>query len=136
MKARRFGADIVSGSVLILFSGLYFSGTRGLPPEAAFFPRLLAGALFVLALSIVIRGAREGRGALDASASRSVAAVVLTLGYAAAFDRVGFVATTLAYSTALAVLMGQRGWRLGAIAFGTTASTYALFGVALGVPLP
>lgn len=132
--------DVASGLTLAAVAIVYFWGARSLPlggdePGPRFFPSLLAAVLLALAVAIVVRGVRE-RHAVEGSMGRPVALIAWTVLYAAAFVPVGFVLSTLVYTSGVVLALGQRGWRALVIPLATTSCLYAVFTLGLGVVLP
>ncbi len=67
---------------------------------------------------------------------RSGIAIALTLGYAAAFEPLGFLVSTLLYTGLLAALFTRRRHPMWIVPLATTLALYLFFRVALGVRLP
>ena len=135
MDRLAFGRDAVSGAILASIAVVYYLDARSLPEGPAFFPTLLAGALFTLSVTIFIRGSRPGALALP-DARKPILGIVLVGIYAALFERVGFLPATLGYTATVAWLAGARGRRAIIIPLSITTFIYVVFDVALGVPLP
>lgn len=140
-------ADFAIGLGLLAFAAFYFQQsfaiTRGFASDRlgpAFFPRLLAGTLAALAITLIVR-AVSGRS--DPTRPPPIRGGVfagimaLTVVYALLMPRMGFVLAT-------AVLLGVVIWLLGlrrltvlaAAAVGMTLVLYVVFGRALHVLLP
>jgi len=140
-------ADLVIGLVLLLFTGLYaqqsFLIRRGFASDRlgpAFFPRLLALALGVLALLLIVR-ALTGRSdpsrppALRTGVFAGV--LLLMVAYAFLMPRVGFLIATPVLLGAVIWILGLRSWTtLLGTALGITVVLYVVFGRALHVLLP
>lgn len=107
------------------------SGTR-------LFPLLLGGIIALLSALVAMWPAPDPASAPDpAGQSRLWGTVAVLVGYAVAFERLGFpVATPLALGAMLASY-GERRWAvLVAVSLGVTAATYLVFARWLGAPLP
>lgn len=146
--------EIIEGIVLLALTGLYFRGTRSLPPPftgdepgPAYLPLWLTGIAFACAIALLIKGIRRGGGSGSADLSgnyrKPLVTVVLTVAYVAALFRVGYWISTLAYTTLIALEFEydrSRSMRtcLYAIAFGagSTLITYTLYAIMLGIRLP
>lgn len=140
-------ADLTIGLGLLAFTVFYaqqsFLIRRGFASDRlgpAFFPRLLALALGVLAVILVVR-ALAGRSdpsrppAIRAGAFAGV--LVLLVAYGLLMPRVGFVPATPVLLGAVIWILGLRAWTaLIGTALGVTAVLYVLFGRALHVLLP
>jgi len=140
-------ADLVIGFALLAFTAVYaqqsFLIRRGFASDRlgpAFFPRLLALALGVLALLLITR-ALAGRSDLSRPPAirTGVFAGVLALMVAYAFlmPRVGFLIATPVLLGAVIRILGLRNWTtLVGTALGVTVVLYVIFGRALHVLLP
>lgn len=140
-------ADLAIGLGLLAFTVFYaqqsFLIRRGFASDRlgpAFFPRLLALALGVLAVILVVR-ALAGRS--DPSrppairAGAFAAMLALLVAYGLLMPRVGFVLATPVLLGAVIWILGLRAWTaLIGTALGVTAVLYVLFGRALHVLLP
>ncbi|MDQ7843410.1 MAG: tripartite tricarboxylate transporter TctB family protein [Armatimonadota bacterium] len=140
-------ADLAIGVGLLLFSLFYaqqsFLIRRGFASDRlgpAFFPRLLALALGILAVLLIVR-ALAGRSdpsrppAIRIGVFAGVLALVVV--YALLMPRAGFlIATPLLLGSVIRIL-GLRDWTtLIGTALGITAVLYLVFGRALHVLLP
>ena len=140
-------ADLLIGLGLLVFTGLYaqqsFMIRRGFASDRlgpAFFPRLLALALAVLAVTLIVR-ALAGRSdpsrppAIRLGAFAGV--LVLLVAYALLMPRVGFVLATPVLLGPVIWLLGLRSWAsLLGTALGVTAVLYIVFARGLHVLLP
>ena len=104
-------------------------------PGPRFFPYLLAGTLLLLGIGVVVRGLRERRK-IDGGLARPAGLIALTVLYVVAFTPVGFLVSTLLFTSSVVLLLGERGWRAITIPLATTAFMYAAFVAGLGVVLP
>jgi len=127
--------DVASGSVLVVLAFVYFLGARGLPSGPSFFPYLLSAALFALALTIIVRGSKD-RERLNIGPHRALALIAVTTLYAFAFTPIGFLVSTLVYTTGIVLVLGQRGWLVLIVPIATTAFIYGAFVLGLGVVAP
>lgn len=140
-------ADLLIGLGLLVFAGVYFEQSfairRGFAADRlgpAFFPRLLALTLAVLAVILVVR-AVTGRS--DPSRPPAIrlgifaSVLVLLVAYVLLLPRLGFVLATPPLLGAVIWLLGLRNWpSLAGTALGLTAGLYVVFGRALHVLLP
>ncbi len=140
-------ADLLIGLALLVFAVVYFEQsfaiTRGFASDRlgpAFFPRLLALALAVLAATLVVRAVmgRSDPSRPPAVRSRVFAAVlVLLAAYALLLPSAGFLLATPLMLGTVIWLLGLRRWpSLVGTALGVTATLYLVFGRALHVLLP
>ncbi len=119
-------------------------GTLG-QPGAGFLPFWVGAALALMSVSLIVRAlrARPGPGVSDASEGlgldrrRMVGAFVGLVLYGLVLEPLGFLLATFLMLIGLARLLEAPGWWAAAV-FGAlgTASSYGLFGLWLGVPLP
>ena len=140
-------ADLVIGLGLLVFAAVYFQQsfaiTRGFASDRlgpAFFPRLLAAALAVLAITLIVRAVagRSDPTRPPAVRLRVLLAVLgLLVAYALLLPWAGFLLATPVLLGAVIWLLGDRSWlSLAGTAVGTTAVLYLAFGRALHVLLP
>ncbi len=147
--------EIVFASCVITASAAVFGLTLSFPPELAveggigpgFFPQAIAVVLVMLGLVLLV-GALKRRGGANAeqadpgSFRAVVTAFLIILGYAVAIYVVGFPIGTLAFLlTLISYYLSPLAWkRFLTVALPTaaaiTAVSYALFGIALRIPLP
>ena len=139
--------DLLIGVGLLAFAVFYgqqsFLIRRGFASDRlgpAFFPRLLALTLGVLAVLLIVR-ALAGRS--DPSRPPPIRGGIfagvlgLMLAYALLMPRLGFLLATPALLGGVIWLLGVRRWpTLVAAAAGITAALYVIFGRALHVLLP
>ena len=140
-------ADLSIGIGLLLFALLYlqqsFLITRGFASDRlgpAFFPRLLAGALVVLAVVLIVR-ALSGRS--DPTPPPAIrfgilfGVLALLVAYGLLMPQLGFLLTTPVLLGAFIWLLGLRQWgSLVGTAVGLTVILYLVFVRALHVLLP
>lgn len=125
-------ADLLIGLALLALAGVYYEQSlgivRGFASDRlgpAFFPRLLALVLAVLAVTLVVR------------AGLFLTMLALLVAYALLLPRVGFVVATPVLLGAVIWLLGLRAWpALTGTALGITLALYFAFGRALHVLLP
>lgn len=135
----------ITAAVLLLITGtLVFVQTAGLDessassdPGAAGYPRLLAGALIVLAVLLSTqRGTDEPLPSL-ADGLRVIGSAVLLIVYALALEAIGYIAATALFLAAALMLMGIRRWLLlTLIPLGLSGALFYLFYTVFGVSLP
>ncbi len=147
MVYRVFRSDVIAAGLLIALSAAVFvvsadfPGGRGGDPGAAFFPRLIAGTIAVLAFGLLVKDVtRSERDAheIDLAIVRRLAVVTaFPMFYIFVMPLVGFPLTTVAF---LAGLMWYSGARSVPIVLGSSIGVmlvlYYLFGVLFQVPLP
>ena len=160
-----YRTNIVAGSALALFAAVYFyfsfdikpfSGLGATPLDSTFIPRLWGACLFLLSLSLVVRGFRErkrnsyadGRTDTDkgsfAAAWRDNYEVILTFLsifiYTALLGRIGFLIMSALYIFFQTVILSppkKRNYKVAAV-IAVVASTAIdfLFVELLSVLLP
>lgn len=140
-------ADAIIALLLLLISGgVYWESARW-PGDlflgsAATMPRLVAGALALLACSLLAGwwqglGAAPGEVGTAAELRRIAAAAAATTAYILLLETVGFILCTAGLALVLQWLMGQRDGRvLAGVSIGFPLLSYILFGMVLAVPLP
>lgn len=140
-------ADLAAGLLLLAVAAVYFQQSflivRGFATDRlgpAFFPRLLAGALTLLALALVARavgGRSDSSPPPSARAGLLAAILVLLVAYALAMPRVGFLVATPAFFAAVLAALGVREvFPVAVVAVVLTVALYVVFGRLLGVLLP
>jgi len=141
-------ADIGIGIALILLSvwTFWYSGryqqltVHVYGPEL--FPRILASAMFVLAVGLIVNaclgkslkqtGSIDGRGLL-----RVAVAIAICIGYLFLIHVLGFASSTFLFLFAMMALVRQQGIWLRVFAAATTALlVWAIFRYLLIIPLP
>lgn len=144
---RMKAADIISAALIVPVVVWVFVESGQWPaPEfiggPALIPRVIALLLMACA-AVLIWHALSGRSdVLEESLSRTKmvrvsGALLLCLGYAAALERIGFLASTMIFLFAFSIILGMRSWtRMAAYAVGLPIATYLLFQIFLKVPLP
>lgn len=138
----------VLGLFAMVYSQLYLPLEN--PFGAGVGPRLfpqLAGAVMLL-MSVYLLGMlgwRRHRGTLEEEVMdleiddhiRVVVVIVLVIGYMAVFSSVGFLLATSSVLFLIFVTLGYRHYiTAGILALGFTLAIYAVFDIALGMPLP
>ncbi len=110
-------ADAVIGLVLLAIAGavVWLAADIQSPPFVpvgpAFFPRLLAGLLALLAVLLLVRGLHAGRGQGGAPRARPAPALLVfgpLAGYLLLVPRLGFFTSTFLFVTAMGALLGER----------------------------
>ena len=146
--------DVASGGVLLLVALAYGAGATRIPaqvgePGPGFIPLTLAGLLAALAIAIIVGGVKNGAGrgakgngssggagGVFAAAGRPWFAAPATIVFAALFEPLGFVVSTLGYSGYLTSLFTEdRKHRVAVPVFVVTV-LFVFFRLALGVRLP
>lgn len=137
---------IAAGALLALSAGVFavstgFPGGRSGDPGPAFFPRLVAGSIALLAVVQAVQYVRSDRRTvheIDAATTRRVAVVTaFPVMYVFVMPFVGFLLTTIGFLAAFMWYSGARS--LPAIAGGSVGVTLVLHYVFVGffrVPLP
>ena len=140
-------ADLLIGVGLLAFAAFYFQQSFAITVGFAadrlgpnFFPRLLALTLVACALALIGRSLR-GRSDPAPLPPMRVPLLVWTLGltiaYALALQRLGYLIATPLYLAALVWLLGYRSPAgLAGTALGVTAALYLVFAQALKVLVP
>ncbi|HEX7126118.1 MAG TPA: tripartite tricarboxylate transporter TctB family protein [Thermodesulfobacteriota bacterium] len=140
-------ADAVIALVLLALAGLVFWRARDIasppfvPLSAAFFPKVLAGVLAILALILLVQGLRARR---RRSPSAPVLPALLVFGPLGAYlllvPVLGFFSATFFFVLAEGILLGERRaaalGRAVAVAAGTTVVCYLVFERYLRVLFP
>lgn len=142
-------ADAVAGALLLALAGavIWLSGEIPSPPfvpvTPAFFPRLLATILAILALPLVVRGLRARRAPGEAARAPLAPALLVfgpLAGYLLLVPLLGFFAGTFLFVLAEGVLLGARTprgvARAVAVALVTTLACYLVFERYLRVLFP
>ena len=101
-------------------------------------PLALAVFLGVVSLGIVLSGLKTGSGepVKPTHGARPWLAALATLAYAALFQPVGFVLSTLAYTAAVTRLFTRDPRALVAVPIAVALALFSFFRLALGVRLP
>jgi putative tricarboxylic transport membrane protein len=147
MVSRVFRSDAIAAGLLVALSAAVFVVSadfptgRGGDPGAAFFPRLIAGTIAILAVGLLLKDfTTDERAAheIDPTVVRRLAVVVAFPAlYIFVMPIVGFPLTTVVF---LAGLMWYSGARSIPIVLGSSIGVmfvlYYLFGVLFQVPLP
>lgn len=140
-------ADAVAAVLLLAVAAVYFQQSflivRGFATDRlgpAFVPRVLAGALALLSLTLLARalaGRSDPTPPPPARTALLATTLVLLTAYGAILPRLGFLlATPLLMAATLRVLGVRRPLPVVAAATGITAALYVVFGRLLGVLLP
>lgn len=147
MVYRVFRSDVIAAGLLLALSAAVFVVSadfptgRGGDPGAAFFPRLITGAIAILALGLLVKDVTTDERAaheINPAVVRRLAIVVAfpTL-YIFVMPIVGFPLTTIVF---LAGLMWYSGARSIPVVLGGSVGVmlvlYYLFGTLFQVPLP
>lgn len=147
MAYRVFRSDVIAaGSLLALSAAVFvvsadFPGGRGGDPGAAFFPRLIAGTIAVLALALLVKHVvaddRESHEIHPAVARRLVIVMAFPILYIFLMPVVGFPLTTVAFLSGLMWYSGARSVPIVVgSSIGVTLVLYYIFVVFFRVPLP
>lgn len=147
-------SSVVLAIVSIIFAGLAWTQTIGLPEQSSLFPRIILGSMGVVGVLMLIDGLRGGKQSAseDTSLSRSVfvfqiviPGLIMLFGYFL-LTMVGFFATSFIIIVILYLYQRYRmhqkkpaGADLlrGAVLAGTvTLTAYLVFSVILGLPTP
>jgi len=144
--------DIASGGVLLLVALAYGVGATRIPaqvgePGPGFMPLIFAVLLAALAIAIIVGGAKNGvssgakrhgsaSGEGLAAARRPWLAALATVVFAALFQPLGFVLSTLGYCGYLTSLFTEDRKRRVAVPVSVVAVLFVFFRLALGVRLP
>lgn len=140
-------ADLLIGLGLMVVAAVYFQQsfaiTRGFASDRlgpAFFPRLLAVVLAILALVLVMRALSGRSDPTPPPAMRLgvfLGTLVLMVVYSLVLPRVGFLLATPLLLGAVIWLLGLRRWStMAATAIGVTGVLYIVFARMLKVLLP
>lgn len=140
-------ADLLIGFGLLVVAAVYFQQsfaiTRGFASDRlgpAFFPRLLAGVLAVLAVMLIMRALSGRSDPTPPPAMRLgvfLGTLALMIVYALALPRAGFLVATPVLLAAVIWLLGLRRWStVAGTAVGVTATLYIVFARMLKVLLP
>ena len=145
-RSRRDIASLLSAVGFIVLGAAALYQTRDMSPLGSVFPRTIASAMILLALSYIVwswlkphfaAGAFSGGSHLR----RAVLAAIM-LGWALLFARVGFLATSVAATLLLLAVANYDRWTplrtftYVASALGIVLGLYAVFRYGLLVPLP
>lgn len=136
--------NLVAAAVLVAVGVTVFARTAelaamdsGSDPGAAGYPRLIAGALVVLAVGLALQ-----RGSGEPAPSRSGGlrvggAVVLVVGYALLLEPLGYLTATAAFLLGVMLLIAvHRSWALLVVPVVFSLIIYLLFSTVFGIPLP
>jgi len=140
-------ADVVAATVLLAVAALYYQQSffvvRGFATDRlgpTFVPRLLAGALAVLALTLLARALGGRSDPTPPPAARIevlLTILALLVGYAVVMPKLGFLLATPGFLAAVLAALGIREpLAVVGAAVGMTAILYLAFGRLLGVLLP
>lgn len=143
-------SELVTGVVLLCFSGVILLGVRGLPlahkgtgfgPGA--FPFLIGIGLGILAVLQIVksffnagRGLRSGRASAESQA-KPITVLMAIIGYTGCINLFGFLVSTILFLLVATRIFGERRYLVGALyAGGFACLTYLFFCVWLRVTLP
>lgn len=132
--------DVATPVLAMGFAVFYIAHTYDLPRESKVFPH--TAAVIVILFSVFLLS-REIRAAVktrdfagpEGGASRMPLVYVLSVGFVAAFNLVGFVAASAGYLLVSQILLRRRWLPSALIAAGVTACLYFVFVTLLGVRL-
>ncbi len=139
----RTGNRVFAVLLLILAVGI-FAATLGFPPPGqaddpgtATFPRMLAGALGVLAVLQILRPGEMEALPRGGGAIRVVGVVALLFVYSIVLEPLGFMLATMLFLAAALVLAGARNpLSLTLIPVGVSVALFYVFNQLLSVSLP
>lgn len=132
--------DLAAASIVCLLAATVFYASGNYAAEAAAFPRLISGLMFICGAAIFARSffRSEAPLAVDwAMASRVAVVAVATIVYVFAFRYVGFVTSSIIFIPAICYYLGFRS--LVTIAISTVvfiAAVYYAFTKLFGTQLP
>lgn len=139
-------ADEIAAVALLALSAGVFWVSRDYPtgptitPGSAFFPRLIAAGIALLAVTLLIQGFLDGSSTHSLSsddAVRVLAPMVVLVAYVAVMSVLGFLATTVAFLVVLMAYSGVTRLRLLIpVAVGIAVALQYVFVAFLHVPLP
>ncbi len=133
---------LIGFAIFILLESLRLPFGSLRAPQTGFFPTVLAVLLALLAAALFVNPARAPAAAAAArlapgSWARIGAALAAMAGFAVVLERAGFFLTTFLLMALLLRAIEAIKWpKLIAIALATALIAYALFAIALGIPLP
>lgn len=139
--------DKVGAVLLVALSAGVFLVSRDFPsgfgetPGAAFFPRVIAATIGLLAVVLFVRSATSGEGRPHEisveNAKQFVVPVALLVAYVALMSYLGFVLVTVGFLILLMRYSGVRAYRRSVpLAVGIGVILHYVFGEFLHVPLP
>jgi hypothetical protein len=129
--------DVLLAMVFAGTSLTLYVHTLGFPEVPAFFPQRIL--MFIFALSVVwaVGSWRKKEGTPVSFSIKPVIIFALSAAYVALIPKLGYVVSTLIYtSVSMAVLGVRRITVLAAVSVGAALVVFALFAYVLGVPLP
>jgi putative tricarboxylic transport membrane protein len=138
----------VLGLFAMVYSQLYLplENPFGAGVGPRLFPQLAGTVMMLMSVYLLsLLGWRRHRGTLEDEVMeldiddhiRVVAVIVLVVGYMAVFNAAGFLLATSSVLFSIFVTLGYRHYiAAGGLALGLTLAIYALFDIALGMPLP
>lgn len=141
-------SNLVVTAALLALAAYIFFAAGALPfgtirvPQTAFFPKILAVLLALLAVILCSRRRSDSSGpedaAADGAARRRVGTTLAALaGFALGLEALGFVLTAFVTMVFLLRASEAQGWlKILLIAMTASLLSHALFGRILGVPLP
>ena len=144
--SRRDTASLLSAVGFIVLGAAALYHTRDMSPLGSVFPRTIASAMILFALSYVVWRWLKSHAAPGAFAGgshlRRAALAAVMLAWALLLTRVGFLATSVAATLLLLAIANYdrwtplRGLAYVASALGIVLGLYAVFRYGLLVPLP
>jgi putative tricarboxylic transport membrane protein len=145
MKRSQLAVSIVlaglAGFVLLESRHLSFGSMR--VPQTGFFPLVLATLLLILSIILCgqgLFGAQSGRSPdniLPEGWFRIAFTLIAMIGFALVLERLGFLLSTLFLMILLLRAIESQRWsKVFFVAILTAIASYAIFGWALGIPLP
>lgn len=145
---KKLNSNMMTAIMFIFISIVYFIESLKMAPpfvdgkvSMTFFPYLISIMTFVISLIILFRSLKEKRGmVIDRKrVSRSFAVVVMTFLFVMAFEKIGYVVSSLVYCCSLMMIFGQQKQKMtrNVLYAGLVVLVvYVLFEKIFGVKLP
>ena len=112
--------DYVLSAAAVGFGAWMFNTATHLKEKAAFWPKIVAGAIILIGIVIALTAlyeARVGKGSTAGKAkkappsyTRVLAVIALMLAYFFAFQKTGYIIPTFAMICGISVILGYRNW--------------------------
>ncbi|MCI0546844.1 MAG: tripartite tricarboxylate transporter TctB family protein [Candidatus Rokubacteria bacterium] len=144
MAVGALGLVLLGLSIAYLVTALGFPRGTSAQPGAGFYPVLVGAGLCIVAAVFTLQAAR-GRWAMARTPAtapaggheRVAVTMAAVLGFCVLLPWIGYLAATFLFVGLVYWRLGERRWsRVLVTALATTAVSYYVFAVALGVPLP
>ncbi|MCI6260367.1 MAG: tripartite tricarboxylate transporter TctB family protein [Pyramidobacter sp.] len=114
--------DYVLSAAAVGFGAWMFNTATHFKAKAAFWPKIVAGAIILMGIVIALTAlyeARVGKGAAAGKAkkappsyTRVLAIIALMLAYFFAFQKTGYIIPTFAMICGISVILGYRNWKV------------------------